>query len=305
MTLQPRPIRDVHNLPGGARTRQLQLQALLRSKQEAAGTDPRQPGRSSRRPATVHAWAQSTSLGCRPKWQRTYPRHLPQLNSNVGKLKSNSGEFKRNVGVLKSLTLTLIFSLIAVGVFSIYQVSRGQISSLSGVPKQFFGYFIGSYNRFGIQIQYDKPLEFSSGYNIISALNAIPGFSSLLNLNQIWYDQFGYMKPIENFSVWYGYGIDPHFNVITAFGYTFQDFGYAGPVFFVLYGLIVRVSYNSYRRRRLYGIISYPAILWSVFELRGKLEIVYFNVQSVVILAFIVSLCFRLILERNRWRYNA
>ena len=207
---------------------------------------------------------------------------------------------RKNVGAVKGLISTLIFSLTAIVVFSVYQASRGQISSFYEIPRQFFGYFIGSYNRFGIQIQYDKPLDFSSGYNIISALNAIPGFSSLFNLNQIWYNQFNYIKPLENFSVWYGYGIDPQFNVITAFGYTFQDFGYAGPIFFVLYGLAVRLSYDSYRLKRLYGIISYPTILWSVFELRGKLEITYFNVQSVIILAFIISLCYRLILQRKR-----
>jgi oligosaccharide repeat unit polymerase len=174
-------------------------------------------------------------------------------------------------------------------VFGIFQISRFGVADELGSfgLSQLFGYYIGGYNRFASQMMWDV-LPSANGYYALSFVRLFPVFNEVFPLEDWIQSVTGFSPPSSYFVVWNSVGLNSYFTSMTAFGITYLDFGWLGTAFFLLYGILARVVYNSLKMEKVLGIMLYGPVVWTILEWRGKLEITYYNFTVQVIFALLL-----------------
>ncbi|RGR95830.1 O-antigen polymerase [Heyndrickxia coagulans] len=187
------------------------------------------------------------------------------------------------------LSLVLFFGL---SIFTVYQYSRFNTTDRPTyfIISQIFGYYAGSYNRFGYQLTYHAPFLQSNGYYIFQFLYDLPILNKIIPLEGFVRNITGYVPPISTFWLWLSEGLNPNFNVLSGYGDTFVDFHWFGSLFFIFYGILAKTIFTSFLKKTYFGIMAYPIFIWDLLELRGKLEVVYYNFVSIIIFSFILGL---------------
>lgn len=165
------------------------------------------------------------------------------------------------------------------------------------LAEQVFGYYVTSYNRLAAVVE--GLMEYNTnGYLTTRWIWEFPIVSRALGLD-VWAQEafdVSLLERSETFSIWSQVGFNQDFIAPTAFAHVFWDYGWAGFLVFLLYGCITKISFTSFRRDGVFGIMSYPIVLYSVLEWRGKLE--FFNVDSAIQLG--VALGFTLLFSGTR-----
>ena len=192
------------------------------------------------------------------------------------------------VKAILGVLATVVFAFIT---FVIFQISRSGVSIglVNFTQINLFGYAFGGYNRFAVQMAWDVPLPPSHGYYTLAFVEMFPILNKLLPLETWVRSLTEYVPPISTFALVGNYGLNPNYNVVTAFGNTYLDFGWLGPLLFVPYGFLVRVAYNSLRAERAFGIMTYGPIIFTIVEWRGKLEITWYNFTAQLLFVLLIA----------------
>jgi oligosaccharide repeat unit polymerase len=188
---------------------------------------------------------------------------------------------------------TLLFAVISISLvlFGLIQFSRSDEANIIG---DMFGYFGGSFNRLAFQLDFDFPMNRSNGYYIFNFISMFPIINDIFPLERFISFLTSYIQPKDTFWLWLNAGLNPNFNVITAFGYTYTDFKWFGILFFFVYGGFSRIVINSLISKSVFGIALYGPLIFTLLELRGKLEITYYNFIAnfflIIIIIIIINL---------------
>ena len=176
-------------------------------------------------------------------------------NFSANKMTSNrSNIFLKNI---------LLIGIFGVGIFVLLSWVRGY--NLDTVIKQFFAYLPASYNRLSALL--NGSLHFAgerSGIYVSSFQGQIPIIKSFVNI----YSFLG--QPTldyawrHDFSDVANAGLNAHYTFPTIYGSIFTFCGYLSPIYFFLFGAVIKQFYSSFARGKIFGIIFYPLSLFCI-----------------------------------------
>jgi oligosaccharide repeat unit polymerase len=198
----------------------------------------------------------------------------------------------KKLSAIKAVFAAVLIVSVSMALFFLFQYARAGSfgNTLGSSPgSQLFGYIIGPYNRFASQIVWGGPIPTSSGYYTFEFVRSFPIVNKLLPLEEWAQMLTGFTPPYDPFGMWSYYDLNPYYNVISAFGYTYVDFGWLGVSFFAVYGLLTRIVVNSLHTERVFGIMMCGPLVWTISEWRGKLEVTYYNFAVQVLLASLIA----------------
>lgn len=217
--------------------------------------------------------------------------------------------YKNNKLTPKGMILSCIALLIGgLFLFVVVQISRTgeQENYIDYTLFQLMGYYVASFNRLGFEMIHGGPIPPSNGFYAFGAVADFPIINKLLPLSQ-WLESltgYNFAEVTERtFEMWLPTGLNPNFNVITAFGYIYLDFGWFGILYFLFYGWFTKLVINSLRKETLFGVAMYGPVIWGVMEWRGKLEFVYYNFTSMMVITFLLVAVMDFVYHRKNVAY--
>ncbi|MDU7147860.1 MAG: O-antigen polymerase [Clostridium sp.] len=199
---------------------------------------------------------------------------------------------KLNVrNLLKILFVVLAF----MGVILFMQVNKtiDEDNKLNVAKENLVNYYAKSIDNAVYIIDNDyKRLNF--GYWAIKPVLNIPIISSTFNLKEI-YERYISNIPIKNREDDFFYvrnlGIDPEYNTISIYGYSYVDFGFYGFIMIVLQYLILQHSYYSYLKRDNVSIYMFPILYCSFLDSIRN----YGLINDRVILCILIIFLYRIV----------
>jgi len=194
---------------------------------------------------------------------------------------------RRKWSVVVFATLLLILVFIVIG-----RLRGEQSAETSGgvsLIRSMIGYFVSPYNRLAALLEgYLREPNTGSGFYSFQWLWDFPlvgkklGFFSLgrkfgLDLPLSTYDNW-----LEQFAAVGSAGLNPSYNVSTAFGFAFADFGWKAPIWFILYGMVSGWAYVGFRARIPECVVLYSYFLITVAGWGGTIMVAHANIVIVV-----------------------
>jgi len=182
----------------------------------------------------------------------------------------------------------------AIAYFALLEITRswGSADAVSLVGKQLLAYYVGAYNRLAAMLNGTLMFPSEGGYYWTQWIWEMPLVSNLLDLQRLAIHLFGAVGPSTWEDAWpyvYSAGLLKDMNVVTVFGYTYNDFGWFGFLPFIIYGFVSGLTWEAFRTGSVWAIIIYPYVLWSIVEWRGYIEITRAsNFDTLIVLAVVV-----------------
>ena len=174
----------------------------------------------------------------------------------------------KKINAAKTTISVLAVVLFTLMIFIYFQSVRysGSFSALASL----IGYFPASMNRFSALINghLAYPISGTGIYSFegifffpfLSGFFHFPYLLSLVGVNlpndgfENWQQSFIYIKQS---------GLNESFNWLSIYGYTFQDFGWLGVLWFAIYGFFAGYFWKLFKIGNVLGIIIYPFVIFS------------------------------------------
>lgn len=214
-----------------------------------------------------------------------YAEHLASINANDRQLRQMLTLF--TTGILLFIMMSLV---------------RGY--NWSGEATQIFAYGPASFNRLAAFLS--GRLHFygeGSGIYVSNFQGQIPFIKDFFNINKI----FG--QPTLN-SAWKNdfidvanAGLNSHYTFPTVYGAIYSYFGWLSPLYFFIIGCGYRQIVASIDKARIFGIVFFPFVLFSLFFWFGWNFILSYNFTALVItvsMLFVYERIYRDLFFRNQ-----
>lgn len=189
------------------------------------------------------------------------------LYPSIGCLLIYFYDLKINIkNIVKVLGLVGIIALMIL----IGQVNKtmGENNRVDNAKKDIVSYYTQSLNN-GYYIIDNDIKRVNLGYWTIKPLFNIPMVSSSLRISEL-YEKYISTIPIKNREDDFIYamklGINPKFNTMSIYGYSYLDFGFYGVLVILIQYLILHFMYYSFVKGRKYISLIYPIIYISFFD---------------------------------------
>ncbi|MQA33998.1 oligosaccharide repeat unit polymerase [Modestobacter roseus] len=208
---------------------------------------------------------------------------------------SRSSTGARRASFLPAVLLPLVVAVFAAFEYSrswVFYKAQGGQSFPTFVVERFAGYYVTAYNNGEIRLLHQT--DASLPYDLLSAFWTAPGvgslnlFRTLTGVDQ----ESSYTDALTTFG-------NPEFNNTGGVVSPFVDLGLLGGlVFFLLAGLACGLLYRSLQEGRTWGLLLYPLVVLTLFELPRYLYL--FQGRATPGLIALVTVA--LLVHRNRRR---
>lgn len=173
------------------------------------------------------------------------------------------------------LFVGLSFMVLVLVVFSIFSMVRMETVTVEQQVNDFTRYVVTSYNNESMFIQGKMEWDGEgNGYYWTQFIWSFPFISNLVDLDNVREKYFGIRAPYghsERMKILKQHGVKSSTN-ITAFGSSYIDFGVLGCLPFIITGFVLQLSFASFVRNRLFGMVLFPYTAWAVLDWRGNLS---------------------------------
>jgi hypothetical protein len=213
-----------------------------------------------------------------------YAEHLASINAN-------DGQFRQ------------MLTLFAMGIFLFIMMSLVRGYNWSGEATQVFAYGPASFNRLAAFLSGRLRLYGAgSGIYVSNFQGQIPFIKDFINvykvlgqptLNSAWKNDF---TDVANA------GLNYHYTFPTVYGAIYSYFGWLSPFYFFIIGCAYRQVVASIDKARIFGIVFFPFVLFSLFFWFGWNFILSYNFTALVItvsMLFIYERIYRDLFFRN------
>jgi hypothetical protein len=173
-----------------------------------------------------------------------------------------------SVTTFKMLILAALGVLALLLVFNLFSMMRGYHGGEA--LKMIVGYIPTSFNHLAALL--DGRLDYSFNgieYSNFQFVLQPPLLGRYLNVAHVL--GFGLIPLNEQFAnATYMAGLNGEFVWVTAFGYIYADLGLLTPIFVFGWGILAGLIWKSFQKGRLFGVIFYPWLAFSIIFLFGS-----------------------------------
>lgn len=172
----------------------------------------------------------------------------------------------KRVSTRKYLMFICSIALFIIIVFFLFSLLRGS-DSRTGLFNNGMGYTAASYNRLaGVlsgEIRFPYRGTGTYTFDFISNLPILGRWThfGLPDSTAVWRSEFYAVSSS---------GLDGGYNLISAFGYVYEDIGWASPLYFMMIGVLTMWSWRRMRTGHAIGLLLYPWMAFSVLYWFGN-----------------------------------
>jgi len=176
---------------------------------------------------------------------------------------------------IRNYFLLLVSVVVIFGIFSFLRGSE----DLNEVYSSVLGYGPVSYNRLAMQLQGKLLFDFSgTGVYVIPdpilSLWRLVSGAVPMSGNDVWTSEFNSVGKV---------GLNADFIWLTVYGYTFDSIGMFAPIYFLLFGIFSGITWRSFISGRVFGIVFYPFVFFSIFFFFGSNYLsIYFQYYLII-----------------------